>query len=48
MVYAGGTVIQNGAVTLAEAPGWGLELNDEVARRHVHTRLSRDYFGEPL
>ncbi len=48
VVYAGGTVIQNGAVTLAEAPGWGLELNDEVARRHVHTRLSRDYFGESL
>lgn len=48
VVCAGGAVIQNGAVALAEAPGWGLELNDEVARRHVHTRLSRDYFGEPL
>jgi galactonate dehydratase len=48
VVYAGGRVIQDGAVALAEAPGWGMELNDEVARRHVHTRLSRDYFGETI
>jgi galactonate dehydratase len=48
VVYAGGRVIQDGAVALADAPGWGLELNDEVARRHLHTRLSRDYFGEAL
>ena len=46
--YAGGKVIQNGAVPIVDAPGWGLELNDEVARRHIHTRLSRYYFGEPL
>jgi galactonate dehydratase len=48
VTYAGGKVIQQGAVPLVDAPGWGVELNDEVARRHVHTRLSRDYFGEPL
>ena len=48
VVYPAGTVIQNGAVVLAEAPGWGLELDDDVARRHIHTRMSRDYFGEPL
>ena len=48
VVYAGGKVIQGGAVALADAPGWGLELNDEVARRHLHTRFSRDYFGEAL
>jgi galactonate dehydratase len=48
VTYAGGPVIQAGAVVLAEAPGWGMELNDEVARQHLHTRLSRDYFGEPL
>lgn len=46
--YAAGNVIQAGAVQLAEAPGWGLEINDPVARQHVHTRLSRDYFGQPL
>ena len=48
VVYAGGPVIQDGAVVLAEAPGWGLALNDEVAKRHLHTRLGRDYFGEPI
>lgn len=48
VTYSGGPVIEGGAVRLADAPGWGLTLNDEVARRHVHTRLSRDYFGEPL
>ena len=48
VTYAGGPVIQAGAVVLAEAPGWGMELNDEAARQHLHTRLSRDYFGEPI
>lgn len=48
VTYAGGRVIQQGAVPLVDAPGWGVELNDAVARRNVHTRLSRDYFGEPL
>lgn len=47
-VYAGGRVIEGGAVQLSEAPGWGLEICDEVARQHLHTRLSRDYFGEAL
>ncbi|MEP7355860.1 MAG: mandelate racemase/muconate lactonizing enzyme family protein [Anaerolineales bacterium] len=48
VTYAGGAVIQDGAVVLADAPGWGMELNDEVARQHLHSRLSRDYFGEAL
>jgi L-alanine-DL-glutamate epimerase-like enolase superfamily enzyme len=47
-VYAGGRVIEGGAVQLSEAPGWGLEIRDEVARQHLHIRLSRDYFGEAL
>lgn len=46
--YAGGPIIQNGAIRLADAPGWGLELNDEVARQYIHTRLSEDYFGEAI
>jgi galactonate dehydratase len=46
--YVGGPVIQNGAVMLADAPGLGVELNDEVAKSHLHTRMSRDYFGEML
>jgi galactonate dehydratase len=48
VTYAGGPVLEAGAVRLADAPGWGLDLNDDVARQHVHTRLSRDYFGEQL
>ena len=48
VTYAGGPVIVDGAVRLSEAPGWGVELNDDVARQHVHRRMSRDYFGEPL
>jgi galactonate dehydratase len=48
VTYVGGLVIQNGDVVLADAPGWGLELNDEVAKQHLHTRMSRDYFGELL
>ena len=31
---------------LAERAARG--LNDAVARQHLHTRLSRDYFGEPI
>ena len=46
--YAGGAVIQNGAVQLTDAPGWGIEINDEVARLHIHQRMSHDYFGEPI
>ena len=48
VTYAGGPVIVDGAVRLSEAPGWGVELNDAVARQHVHRRMSRDFFGEPL
>jgi len=46
--YAAGKVIQNGAVPMADAPGWGIEINDEVARQHIHHRMAHDYFGEPI
>lgn len=46
--YAAGDVIQQGAVPLSDAPGWGIELNDEVVRAHLHHRMADDYFGEPL
>ena len=48
VTYAAGNVIQNGVVTVTDAPGWGLEINDDVAREHIHTRLSTDYFGESM
>ncbi|HEY9078021.1 MAG TPA: mandelate racemase/muconate lactonizing enzyme family protein [Anaerolineaceae bacterium] len=46
--YAGGKVIQNGFIHLSDAPGWGIEINDLVARQHIHARMSKDYFGEPF
>ena len=46
--FAGGPIIQNGAIALSDAPGWGLELNAAVVRAHLHTRLGGDYFGEGL
>jgi galactonate dehydratase len=42
-----GPILQQGTIVLSDAPGWGIELNDEVARAHLHHR-SRSYFGEPL
>ena len=43
-----GRWIEDGAIKLSNAPGWGLELDDVVMRAHLHTRLSEDYFGEDL
>ena len=39
-------LIQNGYITLPDKPGLGVELNDEVARRYVHTRMSTAYFDD--
>ena len=44
----GNNIIQNGAIALSDAPGWGLELNEAVMRANLHTRLSQDFFGEAL
>jgi galactonate dehydratase len=46
--YSGGDVIQAGAIPLTGAPGWGLELNEETLREHVHARMSKDFFGEAI
>ena len=35
---AGGQAIESVAVLLAQAPGCGVALNDEVARHHLPTR----------
>ena len=37
-------LIQDGAFILPEAPGLGIELNEEVAREHLMPGYS--YFGE--
>lgn len=46
--YAGGEVIQNGIIPLSDAPGLGIELNDDLVREHLHERMVTDYFGEPV
>jgi galactonate dehydratase len=37
-------IIKDGYITLGDAPGLGVELNDDVARRYLHTRMSERYF----
>ncbi len=39
-------LIKNGYITLSDAPGLGLELNDEVCRQHVQPGTR--YFGETV
>lgn len=36
--------IENGYVTLPDAPGLGVELNHEVAQQHIHRRMTDAYF----
>ena len=44
LIVGEGSIIQNGYVTVTDKPGLGVELNDEVARRHLHTRMGGGYF----
>jgi L-alanine-DL-glutamate epimerase-like enolase superfamily enzyme len=39
-------VIRNGFITLSDAPGHGLTLNEEVAR--AHAKPGTTFFGEPV
>ena len=43
--YSGGEVIQDGHIELTEAPGLGLELNEEVALEHRHSEGGIPFFG---
>jgi L-alanine-DL-glutamate epimerase-like enolase superfamily enzyme len=43
-LVTGPPLIQNGRVTMTEQPGWGLELNEEVAREYA--RPGKPSFGE--
>jgi L-alanine-DL-glutamate epimerase-like enolase superfamily enzyme len=42
-LVSGPAVIQNGAVRMGDQPGWGLELNEEVAREYA--RPGEPWFG---
>jgi L-alanine-DL-glutamate epimerase-like enolase superfamily enzyme len=37
----GGPLIENGFVSVPDAPGLGIELNEEAVRRHLNTRPTR-------
>lgn len=45
LVQHEGPIIRDGYIELSDRPGLGVELNDEVARRHLHTRMSESYFA---
>jgi len=45
-VVPGAAPIQNGFITLSNLPGHGLELNEEVARRHL--KPGTTFFGETV
>jgi galactonate dehydratase len=42
--YSGGEIIQDGRIELTEAPGLGLELNQEVALEHRHSKGGIPFF----
>ena len=44
--YSGGEIIQGGHIELTEAPGLGLELNQEVALEHRHSKGGIPFFGQ--
>lgn len=48
VTYEAGAIIKNGVISLSDAPGLGIEINDDVVRRHLHTRMVTDYFGKPI
>lgn len=43
--YSGGEIISEGHIELTEAPGLGLELNEEVALAHRHDKGGIPFFG---
>jgi L-alanine-DL-glutamate epimerase-like enolase superfamily enzyme len=46
VTYAGGRIIDRGHIALSDAPGLGIELNEDVARAHEHVKSGIGFFGE--
>lgn len=44
--YSGGEIIEDGHIGLTEAPGLGLQLNEEVALEHRHDKGGIPFFGK--
>jgi galactonate dehydratase len=45
LIQGQGPLIRDGYIQLSDRPGLGVELDDDVARRHLHTRMSDRYFA---
>ena len=45
-LVAGPPLLQHGRVAMTEQPGWGLELNEAVAREYA--RPGEPWFGEAM
>jgi len=43
--YSGGEVVTDGHIELTQAPGLGLDLNEEVALEHRHSKGGIPFFG---
>lgn len=46
VIYAGGPIVENGRIELSEAPGLGVQLNEEVAREHWHEKSGIGFFED--
>jgi galactonate dehydratase len=46
--YAEGPVVQDGYVRIGEAPGLGLELDEDVAFAHRHVKAGGPFFGREV
>jgi galactonate dehydratase len=44
--YDAGPVLTNGRIALTDAPGLGVELDEQVAREHEHVKAGIEFFGE--
>lgn len=45
VTYAGGTVVTDGHVVLTEAPGYGIDVNEDALRRHEHVKAGIGVFA---
>jgi galactonate dehydratase len=43
--YAAGTVVTDGYVQLTEAPGFGIDVNEDALREHEHTKSGIGVFA---
>ncbi len=44
--FSSGPVVQDGHIEVSDAPGFGIELNEEVAMEHWHEKSGLPFFGD--